>query len=224
MYCPKCAMPRPNDPTFCSECGSALIAPPKPKKGKLWPPILFLAVMFTVGCVVFALTWSADGDDPPAAPWFSIEDGTLYFDPSLYTGSGDLVAPETLNGQKVTALADSCFYDCDVITSVTLPETLTAIGDNAFTDCDGLRGIKLPESVTVIGDDAFYSCGSLEAIYIPGSVRTVGSDAFSHCGQLRHIFFVGDRSDWNQLYPQVLSPETTVYSVSGPDADSFSPI
>lgn len=224
MYCPKCNAPRPNDPVFCSECGSPLIAPPKPKKGKLWPPLVFLAVMSTVGCLVFALTYAPDDTAPSAASWFSIEDGVLSFDYDLYTGGEALVIPESVDGQTVTALSDDCFRDCDAITSVTLPDTLTSIGSNAFADCDLLRGIKLTENVTSIGSGAFADCDSLEAIYVPASVHSIGRDAFSDCDAMHSVFFAGDLVAWKQLYPQYIGVDTEIYSVSGPDADSYSPL
>ena len=224
MYCPKCNAPRPNDPVFCGECGTPLIAPPKPKQGKLWPPLLFLAVMFTIGCVVFALTYTPDNIAPSADPWFSINDGVLSFDETLYTGDGKLVIPESIDGQTVTALSDDCFQDCDLITSVTLPDSLTSIGKNAFADCDYLRGIKLTESITSIGSGAFADCDSLEAIYIPASVNSIGRDAFSDCDVLRNIFFVGDLVAWKQLYPQYIGADTEIFTVSGPNAESYSPM
>ncbi|MBQ3215279.1 MAG: leucine-rich repeat protein [Oscillospiraceae bacterium] len=224
MFCPKCNAPRPNDPVFCSECGTTLIAPPKPKKGKLWPPLVFLAVMFTIGCVVFALTYAPKDNAPSATPWFSVEDGVLFFDYSLYTGDGNLVVPETVNGEKVTALSDGCFSDCDTLTSVTLPDSLITIGDKAFSDCNKLRGVKLTENVTSIGAKAFYSCAALEAVYVPASVQTIGNDAFGRCTALRNVFFVGDIAGWNALYPQKINPNTRFYRVDGPNSDSYSPL
>jgi hypothetical protein len=217
-------MPRPDDPTFCSECGTALIPLPKPQKGRLWPPVLFMAVMLTVGCIIFAFTWKDNSSAPASAPWFSMENGELYFDALTYLGGDVLTIPESVNGQTVTAISDSCFQDCDFLTEVIFPDSVTTIGDNAFEDCDGLQGVKLPESITAIGTYAFYDCDALEAIYIPGSVDTIGGFAISDCDALRHIFFVGNRAKWNEVYPGTLDSKTTIYAVSGPDANSFHPI
>lgn len=216
-------MPRPNDTYFCSQCGTQLVPPPPRKKGKLWPPIFFMTLMMAVGIAIFIVTGS-DATSPSATPWFSVEDGILYFDNELYTGDGQLEIPATVNGQQVTALSDGCFQDCDVLESVTLPDTLVSIGNRSFQNCDNLRGIKLTENVESIGPEAFYSCSSLEAIYIPESVGSIGINAFSACFQLKHVFFTGDREDWTALYPQYISRDTQIYSVSGPDADSYTPI
>lgn len=223
MFCPKCNMPRPNDIRFCSQCGTELLAPPKQKKGKLWPPIVFMAVMVAVGCVCFALT-RPEESQPSSTPWFSVEDGVLSFDAELYTGSSVLEIPDTVDGETVTALADGCFQEYSPLETVILPDTLEVIGNQAFLGCENLRGIKLTENVEAIGHEAFYNCPSLEAIYIPGSVDTVGTNAFSACFNLKHVFFVGDLEEWRTLYPQNMGNNTQIYEVSGPNADSYAPL
>ena len=221
MYCSNCNMPRPNDPCFCSECGTPLIAPPARKKGKIWPPILFMVVMLTVGSVLFALTKT---DTPTSkTPWFTIEDGVLYFNPEKYTGGPTVKIPATVNGETVTTLSAGCFQNCDDLVFVELPDTLTAIGGNAFSNCDKLRGVKLPENVRRIGSRAFANCGSLEAIYVPKAVTAIGTDAFLGCDSLQHIFFVGNHLQWSTLYPDRINSMTEIYTVSGPDAETFSP-
>lgn len=222
MYCPQCNMPRPNGVNFCHRCGTPL-ATTAPKKGKLWPPIVFMVVMLVVGSIIFAVTVTPT-PQPSDTPWFAIKDGTLSFDPDLYTGGPQLEIPETVNGQTVTALSDECFANCDELETVILPDTLLSIGDQAFMGCDNLHGIKLTEQITSIGSEAFYNCSSLEAIYIPESVESVGIHAFSACLRLEHIFFAGDLTAWMELYPQYISNDTQIYAVSGPDADSYTPL
>ena len=221
MFCPNCNAPRPNDPRFCHQCGTPLIPLPHRKKGKLWPPILFLIAMFAVGVVIFAIT-PQETSAPSATPWFSIEDGTLYFDPYYFEGT-TLEIPSTVDGQTVTALSKGCFQDCDSLETIILPDTLETIGDYAFMGCDKLRGIKLTEKVYEIGTEAFYNCPSLEAVYVPQSTKSVGVNAFAACFKLKHVFYAGDMESWTALYPQYICTDTQIYSVSGPDADSYAP-
>ena len=223
MYCPNCNMPRPNDIRFCSDCGAELLAPPKPKKGKLWPPILFMVIMMVAGSVLYAMT-RPQTSSPSPSPWFTVEDGILSFHRDSYTGGNNLEIPATVDGQKVTALEKGCFQDFDLIETVTLPDTLESIGDQAFLGCDHLRAVKLTENVQVIGKEAFSNCPALEAMYIPQSVQTVGDNAFSACNQFKCLFFAGTLEEWNQLYPQGLGSSTQIYGVSGPDADSYQPL
>ncbi|MBQ7344518.1 MAG: leucine-rich repeat protein [Oscillospiraceae bacterium] len=218
MYCPKCDTPRPYDFRFCRECGSTLIHPTQTKKGKRWPAIAVMALMLSVGIVVYFI----GRDTTPATPWLSIQDGTVYFDQSLYDGPSVVEIPSKVDGQVVESIGAESFRDCDTITEVILPDTVRTIHAGAFQDCDELRGVKLPEGLVSIHDEAFLGCDSLEAIYVPGSVATIGVDAFADCPELKHIFFVGDRADWESLYPQSITENALIHSVSGPDATTYS--
>ncbi|MGM9664021.1 MAG: leucine-rich repeat domain-containing protein, partial [Eubacteriales bacterium] len=53
---------------------------------------------------------------------------------------------------SVTSIGGSAFYDCDSLTSITIPEGVTSIGWAAFRGCSSLTSITIPDSVTSIGD------------------------------------------------------------------------
>ena len=57
-----------------------------------------------------------------------------------------------------------CFYDNDVVTSITLPETLKSIKKEAFYSCGSITSITIPANVTYIGEKAFQYCTSLTSI------------------------------------------------------------
>ena len=78
----------------------------------------------------------------------------------------DLVVPSELQGKKVVAIGARAFYNCDSLSSITLPEGVTTIGDGAFWYCGSLSSISLPESVTTIGKKAFEDCDSLTSISV----------------------------------------------------------
>ena len=84
----------------------------------------------------------------------------------------------------VTMIGDDVFYNCDKLTSVTLPECVTSIGKKAFYDCDGLTEFTIPDSVTEIGSRAFYTCDKLTIVTIGDSVTTIGEWAFYSCDSL----------------------------------------
>ena len=100
-----------------------------------------------------------------------------YYDES--TGEGIL----EFDGE-LTRIPNDAFYECDSLTSVTIPDSVTTIGYRAFYICWNLTSITIPDSVTTIGDDAFADCWSLTSITIPDSVTTIGKRAFAHCESL----------------------------------------
>lgn len=187
---------------------------PKPRKGRIWPPILAMAVMICVGLAVFFM---GSSEEPPvsAPSWFEIENGVLSFHPEYYTGSRELTIPETVDGQTVTAIADNAFSGCDGISTVILPETVTAIGDYAFSSCHDLRGIYIPGSVQAIGVYAFADCDSLEAIYLPGTLEELGHGALDSCDGLNFILFNGTYARWNELYDGLFSSSVELHTTDG---------
>lgn len=170
---------------------------PQPKKGRLWPPVLALCLMICVGLAAFFLSGGGITEEKSC---FTIEDGVLYFDYSLYTGSDELTVPESVDSMVVTAISDGCFRDCDRLTTVILPETVTVIGSNAFTGCDSLRGVYLPDGVLSVGSEAFKECPALEAVCFPASVMEIGDGCLDDCQALQFIFYDGTYAQWRELY------------------------
>ena len=84
----------------------------------------------------------------------------------------------TVTGGKITEVS---FYDCSMLTSVTLSAGVTAIGDEAFKDCSGLKEIVLPSGLLTIGNSAFSGCTGLTEIVLPSGLLTIGGGAFNGC-------------------------------------------
>ena len=90
--------------------------------------------------------------------------------------SGNIVIPSEITYNNVTCsvtnIGSGAFYDCDGLTSITIPNSVTSIEDYAFYSCSGLTSITIPNSVTSIGDNAFYGCSGLESIVVdPGNTK-----------------------------------------------------
>lgn len=222
MFCPNCNRPRPDYQRQCPDCGGALLPSAPTKKGRLWPALIVAVALLMIGVPIFMLSTVKETPKPSETPWFTANNGTLYFHPEHYTGGETLTVPPLVDGQTVTRLSARCFSNCETLVSVELPDTLTVIGADAFSGCTALRGIKLPEQVHSIGKNAFLNCTALEAIYVPASVQTIGDRAFDGCERLIHIFFVGDFLQWYDLYDGELNLDAQIYTVSGPDAETFS--
>ena len=85
-----------------------------------------------------------------------------------YSSLTTVVIPEsvTRNGAtySVTSIGENAFYDCQGLTSVTIPNSVTTIGERAFSSCYGLTSVTIPTSVTSIGKQAFAYCRNMTAV------------------------------------------------------------
>ena len=94
---------------------------------------------------------------------------------------------EYIIGENVTSIGGKAFYECAVLTSVTIPNSVTSIGNYAFYGCKSLNSITIPNNVTTIWGYAFSGCTALTSITIPNSVTTLGNYAFYDCSALTSI-------------------------------------
>ena len=109
----------------------------------------------------------------------------LYSGCNLYLNN-ELVTDLTIP-DSVTTIGDYAFQYCNSLTSITIPDSVTKIGVRAFYWCNSLTSVTIPNSVTTIGDYAFQNCSSLTSATIPDSVTTIGDGAFSGCTSLTSV-------------------------------------
>ena len=134
--------------------------------------------------------------------------GTAYFnkgsnwkDKVLYIGKHLIDVKTGITGnyvikQGTLTIAGHAFYDCNELTSITIPDGVTSIGEGAFYKCKGLTSVSIPDSVTEIGEYAFRDCRGLTSVSIPDSVTSIGSLAFNGCSGLTSIYYTGDIASW----------------------------
>jgi hypothetical protein len=106
--------------------------------------------------------------------------------------SGMLIIPGAIEGKPVTSIGEDAFFECEFLTSVTIPDSVTSIGNWAFDDCTRLNGITIPENVTSIGANAFDGCINLTSITIPEGVTIIKEKTFLDCWSLINITFLGN--------------------------------
>ena len=122
--------------------------------------------------------------DDSATKGLSIENSIV----KGYSGTlTDVVIPSYYKGYNVTSIGSSAFYNCNGLTSITIPDSVTSIGYEAFHGCTGLTSITIPNSVTSIGIYAFSSCQGLTSVTIGNGVTSIGSSAFYNCNGLTSI-------------------------------------
>lgn len=185
---------------------SAPVAPPpKKRKARIWPGIVCLILIFSIGLGVFL--WLRPVSDPDM-PWFTLVNGMLSFNESLYEGPEILDIPASIAGHPVTAIAPRGFTGTKKITYMELPDTIEYIGDRAFADCTLLRGIKLPEGLKAMGSEVFDGCKKLEAVTIPLSMTTIGRKCFNSCSSLQFLFYPGSIKQFQTIGLDKI-PETT---------------
>ncbi len=66
----------------------------------------------------------------------------------------------------MTTIGDYAFFECEVLTNVTIPNSVTSLGGAAFEYCDSLTDVTIGSGVTNIGDGAFSECLSLNSITV----------------------------------------------------------
>jgi hypothetical protein len=107
--------------------------------------------------------------------------------------STDRYVSLTLSGNGLTTIPDFAFYDreakkgCDMLVSVTMPNSVTEIGMSAFFNCTNLKGVTIPDSVIKIGAWAFGLCGNLTNVTIGNGVTKIGRCAFIGCTSLTSV-------------------------------------
>ena len=81
-----------------------------------------------------------------------------------------------------TGISANAFYNCTMLTSITLNEGITAIHTYAFYNCANIAEIVIPSSVESIGNYAFQKCSLLQTVQVLRgdvlSLTSLGSNVF----------------------------------------------
>ena len=124
-----------------------------------------------------------------------------------YIGEGTVITiPQEINGKAVTGIAEYAFYENEVITGVSIPNSVSFVGMNAFDraacisqDDDGVCYVdkwvvdcyfkateaNIRKGTVGIANLAFDFCENLIKLVIPDSVLYVGRVAVTNCPQLK---------------------------------------
>lgn len=116
-------------------------------------------------------------------PNLQITDGNSQFSESK-------VVTVTSLGNTITKIPNSCFFGCEFLTTVTLPQTVTEIGLGAFSTYNKYWTRKLTtvnglDHVTIFGDGCFWGQSSLSANFSQlKNATSITGNAFYNCFNL----------------------------------------
>lgn len=100
---------------------------------------------------------------------------------------------ETLTvSEGIETVGQDAFYNCQSLTSVTLPKSLKNIAPGMFRYCTNLSKIKFHNETEVLGEYMFYGCRSLKSVRIPPSVIYVPRGTFAYCEKLSVVYLYDD--------------------------------
>ena len=88
--------------------------------------------------------------------------------------------------ENVTTIGESCFSECEDLTSINLPASVKNIDVYAFNGCRRLTNIGLPAGLTSMGKGAFMGCGFTQFV-VPDGITTISNGLFANCGNLTSI-------------------------------------
>lgn len=81
------------------------------------------------------------------------------------------------NGIGITEIPNYCFYTCQKLKYVYIPDCITTIGGAAFATTTSLLSITLPNTVEIISSSAF-SGSKIQSIGLGDNIKSIGSNAF----------------------------------------------
>lgn len=175
----------------------------------------------TLPASVTAIVPSAFVDTPiynDSANW---ENHMFYIGTHLIYADIDKVPENCVIRDGTTTIVNEAFLKCNIIKSITFPDSLRYIGVEAFRNCQGLTNVVIPHGVIEIRQEAFVKCDHVTSFTIPsgvtyigpfafangdslssiilGNVSNVDSKAFVNAFELTDIYFVGTEEEWNNL-------------------------
>ena len=99
--------------------------------------------------------------------------------------SGTVVACEI--GDNVTTIDTYAFLSCQILTSVTIPNSVITLGEGAFGYCNSLISVTIPDSVTSVGVGVFWGAIGLTSVEIGSGLTSIGQNMFAGCGSLNEV-------------------------------------
>ena len=104
-----------------------------------------------------------------------------------YGHDTEIVLPDEVDGQAVTALVANAFRGNSKITKLTLGANIIKLEKEALKNCTALQEVIFNQGLQEIDEAALAGCGQLAEIDLPESVTILGKGAFENTGALRKL-------------------------------------
>ena len=98
--------------------------------------------------------------------------------------TGNLIIPETVTFEGktyiVTEICDGVFYNCEGLTSVTIPNSINKIGSSVFRGCSNLTSVTIKSEAYIGNADIYLKKGKLWYCVLDKSTISVVSDGIQN--------------------------------------------
>lgn len=118
-----------------------------------------------------------------------------YISPQLLTGptipeisvdAAKLVYADLSKLDTLDALPVYCFYLCNSLDTIILPDNIRCLSESSFLGCSSLQNFTLPKKLGEIQGYCFCDCKNISHFDFPRGLYNIGNDAFSGTS-IRHI-------------------------------------
>ena len=99
-------------------------------------------------------------------------------------------------GAGVRKLPQWCFYGCDILQNVIIPETVNEMDANVF-EASGISYQKLPQSIKSIPYQSFKDCKNLTEVVCSDALESIGDYAFERCSNLTTLTTAAEDVSFN---------------------------
>ena len=87
----------------------------------------------------------------------------------------------------VTEIPQRAFYGCNALKEVVIPGGVTSIKGEAFAYCYALKHALIPQNATQLTDSIYMQCQNLKRAILPDVVTTIPASAFNGCYALEEV-------------------------------------
>ncbi len=112
-----------------------------------------------------------------------------------YVGSdSNVVIPDKIDNVAVTGIGYKAFFQCNILTNITIPSSVKNIGRYAFYGCTNLTSINIPASVKFIEQTALSGCSSLANISVDNNNANYKSiDGVLYSKEPKIVYYPGGK-------------------------------